>query len=94
MKRLRANRAKGIAHKKRDLLAAEQRAFQRQRPQLLRRYPGQYVAFRGGKLAGHGLDDEALAEKMFARFGDLPFYITRVEEQPSIFEVPSPELAG
>lgn len=94
MKRLRAKRTKATAQKESDLLAAEQQAFQRQRAQLLRRYPGQYVAFRGGKLAGHDRDDEALAEKMFARFGELPFYIARVEEEMSFFEVPSPELAS
>jgi hypothetical protein len=75
-----------------DLLASEQRAFQRQRRQLLRRYPGQYVALQGGRVVAHGRDDEALAARMFERVGDATFLIVRVEETPSAFEVPSPEL--
>ena len=77
-----------------DALAAERRAFQRQRPQLMRRYPGQYVALYGGRVAGHNKDDEALAARMFAKFGDAPFYLARLEDTPSIYELPSPELAG
>ena len=38
--------------------------------------------------------DETLAARMFAKFGDAPFYIGRVEDTPSVYEVPSPELAG
>ena len=77
-----------------DVSAPERRAFQRQRPQLMRRYAGQYVAIYGGRIAGHDKNDETLAARMFARFGDAPFYIGRVEDTPSVYEVPSPELAG
>jgi len=70
----------------------ERRAFARQRGQLLRRYPGQYVAFYRCRLVGHNLNDEILAQRMFQKYGDVPFYIGRVEQAPTACEVPSPEL--
>jgi len=75
-----------------DRLAREERAFERHRPQLLRRYGGQFVAIYGGRVVGRDKDAEALAERLFARFGDVPFFIGRVEKQPSIYDLPSPEL--
>ena len=64
----------------------------RQRAQLLRRYEGQYVAIRQGRVVAHGPDDEELARRMFADWGDQPFYIARVEREPTVHELPSPEL--
>jgi uncharacterized protein DUF5678 len=73
---------------------AERRAFGRRRSQLMRRYAGQYVAILGGRVVGHGKDDEALAARMFQKLGDAPFYIGRLERVPTTYEVPSPELAS
>lgn len=75
-------------------LEAERQAFEKQRPKLMQRYPGQYVAIAGGRVLDHDKDDEKLAARMFLKLGDAPFYIARVEKSPTIFELPSPELAG
>ncbi len=72
-------------------LALEQQAFERQRSQLLRRFPGQFVAIYGGRVVGHDKDDEALATRMYSEFGEVPFFIARVEKVPTIYEIPSPE---
>ena len=74
-----------------DPLAAEEAAFQRQQGQLARKYPGAYVALYRGRVVGHGPDDEELASRMFAKLGDLPFYIGQVARQPAVYELPSPE---
>jgi hypothetical protein len=29
---------------------------------------------------------------MFEKLGDVPFYIWRVEKEPPVYEVPSPEV--
>ncbi len=76
-----------------DALAKECRAFEGQRKQLMRRYSGEYVAMFGGRVVAHDKDDEALAARMFPKLGDAPFYIGRVEDNSSVCEVPSPELA-
>ena len=77
-----------------DSLATERRAFERQRAQLMRRYPGQFVALSGGRVVDHDKEDETLAARMFRKLGDAPFYIARLEDNPTVYEVPSPELMG
>jgi hypothetical protein len=73
-----------------DALAKEGDVFLRKRVQLLNRYEGQFVAIYQGKVAGHHLSDEVLARTMFDTFGDVPFYIAKVERTPSVIELPSP----
>jgi hypothetical protein len=29
---------------------------------------------------------------MFEKFGDAPFYIVKVEKEPTVYELPSPEI--
>jgi len=71
--------------------AAEQQAFERPRARLSRKYTGEFVAMYGGKVADHGPDDEDGARRMFERWGDVPFYIAKVEDTPTEHELPSPE---
>ena len=67
-------------------LASEQKAFERQKPQLLRRYEGQFVAFYGGKMVDRDPSDEALALRMYKKFGEVPWWIERVEKKPTIYD--------
>ncbi|MGH2371669.1 MAG: DUF5678 domain-containing protein, partial [Chloroflexota bacterium] len=73
-----------------NALAAEERAFQRQRAQLLKQYPDQFVAVYQGKVVDHDPNDEELARRMFERVGDVPFYVVKVEQTPTVYELPSP----
>jgi Family of unknown function (DUF5678) len=73
-------------------LDIEEKTFRRKRGQLLDRYEGQFVALYGGRLVGHGADDEELAAKMFEKLGDAPFFIAKVEKEATVYELPSPEL--
>ena len=75
-----------------ESLAAERRAFEHQRARLMRRFPGEYVALSGGRVVDHDKQDEALAARMFTRFGEATFYIARLEQSPTVYEVPSPEF--
>ena len=72
----------------------EAQAFQRKQAQLLERYEGQFVALYRGRVVGHGPDDEELARRMYERLGDVPFYVARVERQPTVYDLPSPEVVG
>ena len=74
-------------------LEAGRRAFEGERPGLMGQYAGQYVALLNGRVVDNDKNDEDLAERMFKKFGDAPFYIGRVEDPPSVYELPSPELA-
>jgi hypothetical protein len=74
-----------------ETLATEEQAFRRKRAQLLHRYEGQFVALYRGRVVGHGADDEELARRMFEKLGNVPFYIARVEKEPTVYDLPSPE---
>ena len=58
----------------------------------MRRYRNQFVAFSKGRVVGHGPDDEALAERMFAELRDSQFAIFFVREKPAVYEFDSPEF--
>jgi hypothetical protein len=73
-----------------ESLAVEEQVFRSKRDKLLRHYSGEFVALRHGRVVGHGADDEELARRMFEKFGDVPFYIAKVEREPTVYELPSP----
>ena len=75
-----------------DPLALEEKEFRRKRAQLLRRYKGGFVALYQGTVIGHGADDEELARQMFEKVGDVPFYIGSIQSDPTVYDVPSPEV--
>lgn len=70
---------------------AEQASFRRHFKSLLRRYPNEFVALCDGKVLGHDIDDEALAERMFTKLGHSNFGIFFVSEKPEIHEFGGPE---
>jgi len=70
-----------------ERLAAEDAAFRRLRPSLVKRYKGQYVALYQGRVVGHGSDDVALVRRVFDRLGDVLFSIARVEDAPTADDV-------
>jgi hypothetical protein len=74
-----------------ELAFKERRAFERDLPLLLPKYRGRYVAFLGGRAIDDDENDESLARRMFAKFGETPFYIGSVEDPPAVYELPSPE---
>ena len=56
--------------------------------------PDSTLPWRGGHVVDHDPEDEALAARMFKKLGDAPFYIARLEQNPTVYEFPSPEVAG
>jgi hypothetical protein len=66
--------------------------YRKQRRSLLRRYAGQYVAIVDSKLVDHDRDCFPLADRVFARFGDRPIYIPRVEARDRVIRIRSPRL--
>ena len=58
-------------------------------------YAGRYVAVLNAQVVDDDKNDEDLAERMFRKFGDTPFYIGHVdvEDPPPVYErFASPEL--
>jgi hypothetical protein len=86
------SKARQVQESLMDPFEEEERAFRQQRRQLLHRYKGQFVALYQGRVVAHGPDDEELAREVFERFGDVAFYVAKVEKEPTVYELPSPEM--
>ncbi len=72
---------------------AEQQAFRRLLPELLKTHRGQYVAIHEGRVVEAGVDKLAVAGKAYERIGYVPIYVSLVTDQPQpVSRVPSPRL--
>ena len=74
-------------------LRASERWYARQRPSLLKRYRGQYVAIRDGAVIDHDSEFAALAARVFARLGVRPVFMPRVLEREEPVRIRSPRVA-
>ncbi len=81
-----------MAEQQKDPMEREHEAFVRKLPGLLRRYEGRFVAIYRGRVVGHDDNDEELGRRMYKRYGEVPFYIAKVERTATFHELPSPEV--
>ena len=68
--------------------------YQKNRSTLLRRYPGEYVAIVDANVVDHGRDFDALATRVFARFGNRDVYMPRVQDHRRWLRVRSPRKSS
>ena|SRR5437762_2094500 len=64
--------------------------YRANRPTLLQRYRGEYVAIVDATVVDHGRDFNALAARVFARFGNRNIYIPRVQAAEPTARIRSP----
>ena len=59
------------------------RLYEEAKPALIEEYLGEYVAFEDGKVLDHDVDDQALAKRVYAKYGyrDLIMKKVAVEER-------------
>jgi hypothetical protein len=76
--------------RRKDLEAFEQerQAFERLKPELLRTHRGQWVAVYQEKVVEAGQDRSQVLDSVYDRFGYVPVYIQKVEEQPRVYKLP------
>lgn len=80
-------------------LTPAERDFEEQReaffrlPQVERdRYSGQFVACHEGQIVDHDPDVEALTQRFFRTYGNVPVYITKVGAPPIEVHIDTPFL--
>ncbi len=61
-----------------EKIHAETKTFWAMYPQLLDRYPGQYIAVHEGKIVDTGPDLGTLYQRVRERYGDTPVLLTQV----------------
>jgi hypothetical protein len=64
-----------------DKWTREHQAFRHLLPELLKKYPGQYVAIHEGQVVETGEDKLAVAGRAYARCGYVPIYVGLVTNQ-------------
>jgi hypothetical protein len=71
----------------------EQAIFEQRKPELLKRYRGQYIAMHNGEVVAHAPDLSSLHKKVFARFGRTPILHKQVLPEPDrVYVIRSPRL--
>ena len=72
----------------------EQAAFDQQKPELLKKYRGRYIAMHNGEVVETAASLRALRNKVFAHFGYTPMLHTLVADEPDReIVVRSPRIA-
>ncbi len=69
----------------------EQQAFYSMREQLKKEYPDKYVAIHGGHVVDSDIDESALIDRFFNKFGNVPVYIDKPEKK-RLIKMRSPRL--
>lgn len=68
------------------------RWYEENRPRLLSRYRGEYVAVVDRRVVDHDRDFEALAARVFKRLGVRSVFMPRVQEGEPLLRVRSPRV--
>ncbi len=78
-----------------DKWRREQRAFRRLLPELLQTHRARFVAIHEERVVETGDDKLEVARAAYAKFGDVPIFVSRVTDQPmSPVRIPSPRILG
>ena len=87
---------RGREQKRRKSLEAferERQAFECLKPDLLRTHQGQWVAIYQEKVVEAGQDRSQVLDSVYDRFGYVPLYVQRIEEQPRVYKLPHRKVA-
>lgn len=74
------------------ILERERTAFERLKPELLKTHPGKWVAIVDGQLVDSDDDEDALVQRVYAKYGHRTIFVEEVRETPRVYEFPSPEV--
>jgi hypothetical protein len=84
--------AKAWQAEQQRILERERAAFERLKPELLKTHPGKWVAIVDGELVDSDDDEDALVQRVYAKYGYRTIFVEEVRETPRIYDFPSPEI--
>ena len=61
--------------------------YEEAKPALLEQYLGEYIAFEDGEVLGHDVDDQALAKRVYAKYGYRDLMMPLVTEKERVYSV-------
>jgi hypothetical protein len=68
-------------------LEHQQALFDAAKSELLQAYPGQYVAFEDGQVLDHDVDDRAMAERVYHKYGYRDILMQWVTQEETVYHV-------
>ena len=66
--------------------------FQENRPEILGKYRGLFVAVLDNSVVDHDKDFSALAKRVYEKFGYQAIYMPFVQSEPAVLRIPSPRV--
>jgi hypothetical protein len=84
---MNSNHLEPIDRSRIDYLLHQQQLYQAAKPELLRQYQGQYIAFENGVILDSDCDDRQLMPRLYAKYGHrdiLVEYVCDPEPQLSV----------
>lgn len=75
-------------------LEADMAWYEANKPKLLKRYAGRYLAIVGGRVVDDDIDFAALADRVADRFGKQPVFMPRCRPGERVVRLPSPRRVG
>jgi prevent-host-death family protein len=87
-----AERKQAWQEEQQRILAQEQAAFERMKPELLKTHQGKFVAIHNGQLVDYDDNEAALAKRVYTKFGYRTILIAPVTETPRVYHINSPRL--
>ena len=72
----------------------EKQAFEKLKPELMKKYRGKYVVIKDEKAEIFDDNKTKIAEKAYKKFGYVPIYIGLLEEEPETVHFPTPRVQG
>jgi hypothetical protein len=73
-------------------LAKDMTWYEANKPKLLRRYAGEYVAIIDGKVVDHDKEFSTLAQRVFRRHGVRATFMPKVLHGERVVNLPSPQV--
>lgn len=68
------------------------RYFQENKPQILEKYRGNFIAIFDNTVVDHDRNFSELANRVYGKFGYQTIYMPFVESEPAVLRIPSPRV--
>jgi hypothetical protein len=68
-------------------LERQQALFEAAKPELLKTYRNQYIAFEDGQVLDHDWDERTMAERVYQKYGYRDILMSWVTEQEPVYHI-------
>lgn len=76
----------------RDPLAEDTAWFEKERPRLFKKYPGEYLAIIEQRVVDHDSAFDSLSRRVFAKYGVRSILMPKVTREPRVIRLRSPRI--